>query len=267
MLKRLRYLIRIYFRLQVLHFRTHLEYEADFWIGIVGAILYQGAGVVFLWVIFQRIPQIAGWTLWQVALLYGMTIIARGLAEVLGDGQWTLRQTINQGEFDKVLVRLVPPFLQVITEISSIHGFGSVILGGVIIAQASSALQLGWGVGDYLFLFAALLNGTVMVSAVNLATNSIYFWDSGSNVFPVMLHNCLEFVKFPISLYGRAVQVFITWVLPFAFVSYFPGLLLLGQAGDYAWLSYATLLSGPAVVGITSIVWRQALAHYQGTGS
>ena len=53
--------LRIYSRLLALHLRTALEYEADFWIGIVGMGLTHVTGFVFVWTFFQNVPVVAGW--------------------------------------------------------------------------------------------------------------------------------------------------------------------------------------------------------------
>jgi len=110
-LSRLAYNARIYGKLQLVHLRAHLEYEADFWIGIVGVVLTHGAGFVFVWAFFSSVPSIAGWGLWDTAFLYALSIIPRGLVEILCDGQWNLRMLVNRGEFDRLLVRPISPAL------------------------------------------------------------------------------------------------------------------------------------------------------------
>jgi hypothetical protein len=119
---RIRRLVRLYFTLQLIQLRTVVEYRGDFWIGILGAVLMHGVGLVFIGALFSRIPEIAGWTVWEVAILYGLTLIPRGLGELFCDGPWTLRAKVNSGEFDRILVRPISPALQAATQLASIHG-------------------------------------------------------------------------------------------------------------------------------------------------
>lgn len=259
--------LRIYARLQLAHLRAHLEYEADFWIGIVGVALTHGAGLAFVWALFARVPEVAGWGPWEVALLYGLAIIPRGLVEILCDGQWRLRLLVNRGEFDRLLVRPLSPALQLVTQISSIHGFGSVLLGLAVLLRAMGELDRPWEPWQLGYLALALAGGVVLIGSVNFATNCVAFWDASANsAFPFLVGNSLEFAKFPITLYGRLVQALVTWVLPFAFVSYYPGALLLGRLGEERWLGYAAPLAGPAVALVASLVWRRGLLRYQGAG-
>ena len=267
MRNRLWFNLRIYFQLQTVHLRTALTYETDFWIGIVGVALTQSAGIIFVGTIFQHIPTIDGWSLWEVALLYALVVIPRGLVELLCDGMWQLRALVNRGELDRLLVRPVSPLLQLITQFSSIYGLGSVLLGTIVLAQAAKALNLNWGVWDVLLLGMTLVNAVLLMGSINLITNCIAFWDpSASGSFPFMIQQFCDFGKFPLTLYNRLMQFVLTWVVPFAFVSYYPGLVLLRRAGASPWLVYGAPLSGPLMVLLAVAFWRFGLSRYQGSG-
>jgi ABC-2 type transport system permease protein len=260
--------LRIYFLLQTVHIRTALLYEADFWIGVVGVILTQGTGIVFIWAIFQHIPEIDGWRMWEVALLYALVVIPRGLTELLCDGQWRLRLLVNRGEFDRLLVRPVSPLVQLLTQFSSIHGLGSVALGVIILVQSTAALHLAWGFADGFLLVITLINAVVLMSSINLMTNCIAFWEpSSSSSFPFLIQQLVDFSKFPLTLYNNLIQFILTWVIPFAFVSYYPGLYLLRKDASSAWMAFGTPLSGFIVAMIAYFVWSWGLKRYQGTGS
>jgi len=267
MLARAARVARLYGKLQVLHLRAHLEYEADFWIGLVGIALTHGSGFLVVWIVLSRVPSVQGWRLWEVAVLYALAIIPRGLGEIFYNGQWRLRQLVNEGEFDRLLVRPLSPLVQVITQVANIHGFGPVALGGVILARATTELHMVWTPARIAFLGATVVGSTILIGSIHLATNCIVFWDAAAtSSFPFLVGNCAEFAKFPTTLYGRLVQFGLTWVLPFAFVSYYPGAILLHKPGASPWLGYAAPLVGPLVAVIAGYVWRRGIARYQGTG-
>lgn len=267
MLKRLTRALYLYYRLQLLQVRIYLEYRADFWIGIVGVVLTQGAGLVFIWILFKRISQVGGWNIWQIAFLYALTLIPKGFTELLFNGQWQLRLLVNRGEFDRLLVRPLSPALQVTTQVCGIHGLGSVALGVVVLANATHALHLSWAWWQYGFLLAVIVSSVIFIGSVDFATNSIAFWDSSANsAFPFLIQYGIEFAKYPITLYGRFLQIVMTWILPFAFVSYYPSLILLGKIGNQMWLGHLSPLAGPIMALVASAIWRSGLARYQGTG-
>jgi ABC-2 type transport system permease protein len=267
-LSRLAFVVRIYAKLIATQLRAHLEYRADFWIGIVGVTLTHGAPLVFVWAVFLRVPSVGGWTAWQIALLYGLAILPRGLAELLCDGSWAMRQLVNRGDFDRLLVRPLSPVVQSLTWIASIHGLGSIALGTVVVLRAKAELDLSWAWWEWLFLLFVLAGSVLLIGSVNLASNSVAFWEPSANSqFPYLIGHTSEFVKFPVPIYGKAIQFLVTWVLPFAFISYYPGAVLLGRPSANPWLGYGSPLAGVAVALVAALIWRRGLRRYQSTGN
>jgi ABC-2 type transport system permease protein len=267
LIRRIARLLRIYLKLQLLHLRVALEYEADFWIIVAGSLLQNGAGFVFVWVLLSRIPQIGGWSLWEVAVLYALAIIPGGLVELFADGAWSLRRLVNTGELDRILVRPISPAMQVVTDSAGIHGVASILLGGYLLARAAHEIPIALTPGHLVFLLVTLLGGSLVIASIDFLTSSVVFWDHSQNSsFSFLVRNTGEFAKFPLTAYGPAVRALLTWVLPFAFVSYFPGAVLLGKPDVPTGLGYLSPVAGLVVAAVASVVWRLGLQRYQGTG-
>ncbi len=263
----IRRIVRLYLKLQYIQLRTVVEYRGDFWIGILGAVLMHGAGLVFISALFSRIPDVAGWTVWQIAVLYGLALVPRGLAELLCDGPWMLRSLVNTGEFDRFLVRPVSPALQAATRLASIHGFGQLTLGTVAIALGTSRLGMDWSLWKLLFLLVIIASSFVMLSAINYLINMVGFWEpSTQSALPTMYAMMIDFAKFPLDIYNLVIRVLVTVVAPYAFVSYFPGLVLLGKDSPWRWLGFGSPVVTAIVVLLTAWLWQKALARYQGVG-
>jgi ABC-2 type transport system permease protein len=258
---------RLYFRLQLVQLRTVVEYRADFWIGILGAALMHGAGLVFVVALFGQIDEIAGWSAWEVAILYGLALMPRGLTELFCDGPWMLRAMVNKGEFDRLLVRPISPALQSATALASIHGIGQLGLGGVAFWLGASRSGLEWTWWKPVYLVAILVSSVVMLGAINFLVNMIGFWEpSAQSAIPTAYASLIDFAKFPLDIYSTAIKILITVVAPYAFISYFPGLVLLDKETSWRWLGFASPLVTVLVVMLTAWIWRKALNRYQGVG-
>lgn len=259
--------VRLYFRLQLMQLRSTVEYASDFWIGIVGAMLMQASGLVFISALFSQIPAVAGWTVWNVALLYGLAMLPKGLTELFCDGPWTLRMKVNSGEFDRVLVRPISPALQSATAIVSIHGLGQVILGAVMIwlgLSRSDAVFHWWTLP---FLAVVVSCSAVMIGALNFSFNLTGFWEpSAQSALPTMLALSIDFAKFPLDIYNGIIRTAVTVFIPYAFISYFPALVLLDRDYGWQWLGWCTPLVMVWVVFVASRLWGAALNRYQGVG-
>lgn len=259
--------LRLYFKLQFMQLRSTVEYAADFWIGIVGAMLMQASGLVFITALFSQIPAIAGWSVWNIALMYGLAMLPKGLTELFCDGPWTLRGKVNSGEFDRVLVRPVSPALQSATAIVSIHGLGQVILGVIMITigLGRSDASLQWWSLPYLTV--VVVSSAIMIGALNFVFNMTGFWEpSAQSTLPTMMAMMIDFAKFPLDIYNNIIRGFVIIVVPYAFISYFPALVLLDRDSSWKWLGFATPVATAWVVIITSWLWGKALDRYQGVG-
>lgn len=264
---RLRKNARLYLKLQLIQLRTAVEYRADFWIGILGASLMHGAGLIFIVALFGQIDEIGGWTAWEVAILYGLTLIPRGLTELFCDGPWTLRMMLNQGNFDRLLVRPVSPALQAATQLASIHGVGQLTLGGAAFWIGASRSNLDWTPWKVAFFAAILVSSLVMLGAINFLVNMVGFWEpSTQSAVPTAYAMLIDFAKFPLDIYNNAIKILITVVAPYTFISYFPALVLLDKESSWRWLGFASPIVTLLVVALTSWLWSKALNRYQGVG-
>ena len=75
-----------------------------------------------------------------------------------------------------------------------------------------------------------------------------------------------EFVNYPISVYNKAVQNILTYVIPFAFTSYFPALYFL--TGENPLFNIGmTMLVSVVVMGVGVLIWNKGLKAYESAGS
>ena len=81
-----RRLVYLYFRCLGQQMKAILAYETDFVVLLFSAALVQLAGFVFIWTIFQRIPDINGWTFWQVVMMYALIFITEGVGSLFFEG-------------------------------------------------------------------------------------------------------------------------------------------------------------------------------------
>jgi ABC-2 type transport system permease protein len=258
---------RLYTKLQLTQLRAAVEYRADFWIGIVGAMLQQTAGLVFISALFAQIPEIEGWTVWNVAILYGLAMVPKGITELFCDGPWMLRTKVNTGEFDRVLVRPLSPALQSATAIASIHGLGQLILGAIVLWMGMRRSEVEWSWWTLPLLIMTIAASTVMIGALNYVINMIGFWEpSAQSALPTMVGLMVDFAKFPLDVFNLVIRGLVTVVIPYAFISYFPALLLLDRDTPWRWLGLATPLVTALVVASTAWLWGKALNRYQGVG-
>jgi ABC-2 type transport system permease protein len=76
--------------------------------------------------------------------------------------------------------------------------------------------------------------------------------------------------SYPMQIYGSALRLALTWVVPMALAIYVPALRLLGREGPPglpAALLWATLPVAAAFLVSGGLAWRAAIRRYVGAGS
>lgn len=257
----------LYYRLMLQHLKSILEYQGDFWILMGAAVLTQVLGFVFLWVIFQRIPTISGWSFWEVAFIYAMIFFTEGVATFFFEGTWGISTLVHRAELDRYLVRPMSPLLQVLGSRIGMNGLGNMLIGVLIITQSLRNLAVEWSAAKIAMLLLLLVSAAAIRVAVNLAACSISFWTRGpGNAFPFFIHSISDFAKYPITIYALGIQVLVAVVVPYAFISVFPAAYLFGKGQLAPWGLLSPLVALYCLAVAVAVFYR-GLATYESSGN
>jgi ABC-2 type transport system permease protein len=112
--------------------------------------------------------------------------------------------------------------------------------------------------------------GVVIFGAVWVAFSCIVFWTTEGGEFTNAFTYGGNFLtEYPVDLYARWARRLLAYVVPLAFVGYFPALYLLDKP-DPLGLPRTLEFSGPAAAAVAVIaagsVWRFAIRHYRSAG-
>jgi ABC-2 type transport system permease protein len=262
----MRRMVRLYRRNLGAHLRSHLEYEADFWIVAVSAIFYQTFGIFLLGAVFARVPTLNGWRFEEVVLIYGLTGFTGAFLPLVADGVWQLGGLIHGGELDYRLVRPYPPVLQVMSGQCGINGMGDIVGSGALLIWALTRVEIHWTVGTVAMTALLMASAIVLRAAIALAANSAQFWlRSPHPSLAITVHAVGELSRYPITIYGSALRLLVSVGVPYAFASFFPAAWLLGKGG-YGWLGLMTPLVAVCFAALAYGIFQLGLRRYDSTG-
>lgn len=264
-------MIRRYFRLYWLiwsqNIQAQMEYKFDFILGNIAAILGQVVGIAFVWVIFQRIGDLNGWSLSQIMLIYGLAALPHSLTALFFNGPWSLNHYIQMGEFDRFLIRPANSLFLLLSDEAGIHSLGNFASGAIIIILASQELHLTWTPARLAFLLLVVLCGTLLCISINLITATLSFWFTGSgSSITFLVQRLRDFSRYPLDIYALPIQLLLTWLIPFAFTSFFPAAFLLGRE-EYNGFVYLIPLVSTGFFGLAYGFWQLGLGRYESTGN
>ncbi len=261
----------IYARLVGAHLRGQLQYRVSFLLQIGATFLSVFTEFVAILILFNTFPSMAGWSIGEIALLYGLVSIALGVVDMFGSGFEHVSALVKSGEFDRLLVRPVSPFLQVLASEVQLRRVGRIGQGLVTLGLATRWVGIVWTPLHVGIALAAILSTAVVFLTVWVISAATCFWTiEQSEVQNIFTYGGAELASYPIHIYNRAMQLVFLYLVPLGLTTYYPALTILGKA-DPLGLPRALGFLAPATAALFFLVglgiWRLGLRHYQGTGS
>lgn len=248
------------------YMKTRLAYRWDFVTQFATDFLFQAVNLVFILVVFKHTSSLSGWNQSEVIFIYGYFLIPWAIFASFFN-LWDFNDRyIIKGELDRVLTRPVHSLLQVIMETMAPESLVGVLTGLIVMGYAVAQLDLSWSWTDPLLLIIFTLGGVAIYAGIYITLTSVsLFTDSKSDIQPI-IYNIGTYGRYPVNIYHRLIQFALTWVLPFAFVGFYPASYLLDQE---QWKTYAliTPLVGAIYLWIGVTCWNQGIRRYRGAGN
>lgn len=243
-----------------------MEYRVDFIIGMFAFILSQSAGLLFLYIIFQNIQSLAGFGIYEILMMYGIGLIPKGIDHLFFDNLWLLPRAVRQGTVDRYLLRPISPLYAFLIERFQPDAFGEIVLGTALLIVSFTKLGVTLMWFEVIGLILLILLGIFVFTSLKLLTSSTSFWLKNSYPLMQVTYDLSDYTKYPILIYPKAIQLLITFVIPFALISYYPTLFILNQASFFFVFAYLVVVI--SILGSLGLfVWSRGLKHYESTGS
>ncbi|WP_026930575.1 ABC transporter permease [Glycomyces tenuis] len=260
----MRHAFDVYRRSLGAHFRSMLEYPADFWVMASTGTVWQFIQFGFLAILFANVNAVGGWGYHEMLVLAGFLSIAAAMNAIFWDGMWSLGKQVINGGMDYLVTRPAPVASQLGASHVGMQAFGEVTLGLAMLVYG----WVGAGVGLAMIPVAAglLVVAVVIEIALLTAANAANFWVKGhSPVVAFMLVDMQgEVMRFPLSMFPIAVRLLLTFGLPFAFASFIPVQILTGRIS--AWWLLGPPVAAVAAVALAVWVFRAGLRAYDSSG-
>ncbi|MGA2973855.1 MAG: ABC-2 family transporter protein [Spirochaetia bacterium] len=264
--------LRLFFKLFALNLKAQMEYRVDFIVSIFQITLLQLGSLGLVWVVLDRFHALGGWTFGEVAFLVGLRLLSHGLLILFfPDIRGGANEHIVSGEFDKFLLKPVNPLFLLAANSVLLNGFTDFSSGVAIVVISSLTLGLHWTVVKILALIAVILGALLIEMAVYLAASAASFWILKLEaLIDIAFQFHEQYILYPLNIYGKPIQILLTFVIPFAFVNFYPSLYFLDKSSAVLFhpaLAYATPLVGVLTFAVAYFIWKRGLRVYGSTGS
>lgn len=263
--------LALYGRLVAASVRAQWQYRVSFLLDSIGLFLATFLDFVAVLLIFHATPRLGAWSVEEVAFLYGTSGLAFALTDFVVGHLDLFPQTVRDGTFDLVLLRPRGTLFQVVSADFQLRRIGKAAQSGIVLAWSLTVLEIPWTAGRVGMVALMVVTGTIVFASVWVFMICIVFWAvEGRETANAFTYGGQSLTQYPVDIYGRWLRRLLAYVIPMAFVAYFPALYVLDKPdplGLPSWLSFCSPLAAAAAALGAGLMWRFAVRHYRSTGS
>ena len=267
------YTLQIYLRLTAAQIRSRMQERLGFWLGVVGTALITLTAFGGLAAATQRFNGLGGWTLAEVAFLYGFIEASFGMMDMFFSGfdPPAFGRLVRQGMLDQLLLKPVNITLQVLSSDFALRRIGRIFQGFFIFFAALAILQPEWSAFKTFYLLVVFFSTICFFGGLFISGATVTFWTVDSiEVVNILTYGGSEMMSYPMHIYQDWMRRFFTYILPAIFLNYYPTLFFLNKPDPLGMPAFAPFLSplvGLGVLGAALAFWNFGLRYYQSTGS
>ncbi|MFB7173685.1 ABC transporter permease [Streptomyces sp. NPDC056254] len=251
--------------------RSTMTYRASFVLSTLGNAAITLLDFVAIYIMFSHVDVLGGFTLPEVALLYGSCSAALGLADLLLGNTDRIGARIRDGSLDTMLVRPLPLLAQVAADRFALRRLGRIGQGLGVLGWALWTLDVEWTAGKVLLVPVMLLAGGSIFAAVMVGGAAFQFVaGDAAEVQNSFTYGGCTMLQYPPTVFATDLLRGVTFVVPLAFVNWLPALYVLGRPdplGLPGWAAFLSPLVALAVFVPASLAWRAGVRSYRSTGS
>lgn len=220
-------------------------------------------GVV--WLMMQTVGGLAGYNMWEILIIYSIELLSYALANSFLQPFWKMRDLVLGGELDLYLIRPINPLFFIMLK-GFVPGYTAhIVLSLGVISLCSIQLCLFDSLRFWVLLFVTVAFASGIQLGLRCIPAFLTFWIGNVDKIHWAVSQIRSFVQYPLSIYPQIIQLICIFVVPYAFVSYFPSFLFLDKTSPATSLVIFIICGVVSIilVAITIIMWTYGLRRYE----
>ncbi len=242
-----------------------MEFRGNFVIGIFRQLLWLGAFMLMINVIFQNTSSLSGWNQYEVLTVLALSRIVESLMGIIFvDNIIGISDRVQKGTFDYILTKPLPLQFATFFNRVSFQSLGNSLAGIVLLGYVAFNYEPVTWYNIFLAAFIAFLGVTIYYSLLVTVASLVFYIErlqtlwGFSNLFS-------EPLTVPFDIFPAAPRIVMTYLIPIAFVVFVPAQAVVGRLQ----FIYIPIAIGIAFLFLTiaNLAWRTGLRRYTSASS
>ncbi len=264
---------KLLFRLLRIQVRSQLQYPVSFILEVISGVIVMGFFFVALALTFTRFNNIGGWTLGEVAFVWGIAELSFGTMDMLFSGfdYDAFGPMIRKGQFDQLLLRPVNITLQVFGSRLVLRRMGKIIEGMAIFIFSLTQIQVDWTPLKIAYIPILMASQVFFFGSLFIIGATTTFWTlERLEILNIFTYGGSEIMSYPMHIFPRPIRLLFTYVVPAIFLSYYPAIFILGKPDPLNAPHFVYFLApiiSALMFWLALKFWHFGIRNYQSSGS
>lgn len=251
---------------------TRMQYRVDSLVATLAVFVREATNIIVIYLALMKFDKINGWNVNEMLFLFSLLFLTYAFVVSLFADLRDFSCMIREGRFDRLMLRPRGLLFQLILNNADIiASIGHGTLGICLFLISANKVGITWDIPTILYYISAIIGGVLIQGGMFIffSALSFYFVETNS-IREIFYWNMRKFAGYPISIYNKLIQNLMMYVVPFAFVNYFPAQYLLRKedmANYNEMYMYIAPLVGVVIYLAAYGFWRISVKRYKSTGN
>lgn len=251
---------------------SRMQYRVDSLVATLAVFLRESTGIIVIYLTLLKFDSINSWNVDEMLFLFSLIFLTYSIVVVLFADLRDFSCMIREGRFDRLVVRPRGLLFQLISNNADIiAALGHGTLGIILFIMSAGRVGVHWNLVTIVYYISAVIGGVLIQGGIFIIFSAVSFYFVETNsIRNIFYWNMRKFAGYPISIFNKLIQSVMIYVVPFAFVNYFPAQYLLRKddMANYPQIYiYIAPLVGVVVYLAAYVFWRISVRHYKSTGN
>lgn len=252
-------------------FKSRAEYRIGFFFGLFANFYCYFITYSTYWVLVNGLGTIGGWDFSDLSILYGLSLLSYSVSGTLiWYTVYHLGGTITSGGLDIYLTRPIGVLKQMIFQRFGDTFIGQIVVTIVFLTAAFAAKIETMTPFLFLYLVLSVIGGILIQSGGMIIIGALSFWTNRSGeIGDILYYDVRSITQYPLSIFPKWIQYILTYIFPWAFINYYPSLILLNKAHNTSDIVLGLLspVFGILFLLLALFIFNRGLRRYSGAGN
>lgn len=216
-----------------LHFKSLIEYKASFALSFFAQLFVFFTYYFVIIALFDKFNNIKGFTVYEVLFTFAVIQFGYACVETFGRGIDRFDLLIIDGSYDRLLTRPMPILVQVLASRMDFVKIARILQSLIILFIALVNLDITWNLLKIVTLILMLISSILIFFGIFLLAASYCFITvKGLEVRNLFTDGGKHMAQYPIGIFNKGFMFVFTFIIPYAFVNYYPLLYVIGKSDN-----------------------------------